>query len=455
MPVSSKHAVELPPASVVSNDLGPEIDIPTILQPASPRFWQTKPVLFVYENGFRLEKGSRSIQVLFKDIEEMTWQESDRFVNGILSGTEHKIKLRTAAQTFRIRHYGALDSSDNFSTLTKSLVTWLANEAQDRLNRNVNLKGQNWIVSTEGLAFENLFVRWEEVSDIDVIDGFLNIWRKKEDYPVGRVPMSSAQAHVLFELLSRYLRDQPAKQAIDSLGHFLLRREPHRSLRFVVAGLAVAVAVLGIWLFLQAANGVLPGIACLSLAGIGGGYALYFLRRAYEFHENGVVIRPGYRVLFFKDCESMQYQVSLQYINGVYAFTRIILRLRTSSADVSIRVQCYGNDQELEQIKTNLARRISERLYLKVCTGIDVTWGSSVTLSKDEIYFLSSRLLGGATRLSVSFSAPLAYTMDSGQFSLFRTGDTVPLFSMDCGDVNFYPGFFLMLRLVEEHRTPE
>jgi hypothetical protein len=105
----------------------------------------------------------------------------------------------------------------------------------------------------------------------------------------------------------------------------------------------------------------------------------------------------------------------------------------------------------LEQAKLNISKKIADRLYLKVATQEDVPWGKFVRISRDEIRYLSTSLLGGSVNLTFPFSQPLSYSMDSGKFYLFRAGEQHPLFTMDCDEENFYPGFFLMLRLAAEH----
>jgi hypothetical protein len=98
-----------------------------------------------------------------------------------------------------------------------------------------------------------------------------------------------------------------------------------------------------------------------------------------------------------------------------------------------------------------MSRKIAERLYLKLALQVEIPWGKWARLSAHEVHYVSTGLLKSSVRLSVPFTQPISYSFDAGKFYLFRAGEPEPLFEMDCGEENFYPGFFLLLKLVAEH----
>ena len=394
-------------------DLGAEEKPPLILN-ASHRFF-SKPVLFIYQNGFRIQSGRKDSAFLFADTRILKWGESDSYNNGICTGTKYDIALASSSEKISIQHISKIDPSDDFPFFAEKLVQSLADNAQTQVESGGSLRGLGWNLTSESLEADGKKLKWSEISDADLIEQQITVWKLQESYPFLRIPVVTAQSRLLLELLKRHVKKNPLTKPSGALGRFLFRRK--------------AASVLQMFL------------------------SLLTLRRTYDFYENGIIQRPGHRVFFFKNCETLHYQVSLQFVNGIYAFTRTLLKLKflPDLKSMQIKTQRYGNDRELEQAKLDIARRIADRLYLKVATQEEVAWGKFVRISKDEIRYLSTRLLGGNVNLTFPFSQLLSYSMESGKFYLFPAGEQEPLFTMDCDEENFYPGFFLLLRLVGEH----
>jgi hypothetical protein len=387
---------------------------PSLILSPSNRFF-SKPVLFIYKNGFRLQRGRKECAVLFADTRILRWKESDSYTNGICTGTEYEIVLGFRSEEISLKHVSKIDPPDDFPFFAEKLVRSLADTAKTQIEAGGSLRGRGWNLTAEGLYADGKKLNWSEIADADLIENQVTVWKSQESYPFLRIPVETAQSRILLEILERHVRKNPVMGSSGSLGRFLFRRK----------------AASPFQLFL----------------------ALASLRKTYDFYEKGIIQRPGNHVFFFKNCESLQYQVTLQFVNGIYAFTRTVLTLKSlpDQKSMQIRTQRFGNDKELEQAKLNISKTIADRLYLKVATGQAVAWGKVARISKDEIRYLSTRLLAETVNLSFPFSQPLSYSMDAGKFYLFSAGEQQPLFTMDCDEENFYPGFFLMLRLAAEH----
>ena len=394
-------------------DLGAE-EKPPLLLNFSSRFLR-KVKLFIHENGFRIQSGWKDQAVLFSDCRILKWKESEYYTHGICTGTRYELLLAVSSGKISLKHYSKIDPPDDFSFFAKKLVQQLADHAWKKMESGGSLEGNGWNLTVEGLETDGKKVTWTEISDVDLIDKHVTVWKGQESYPSMRIPAHAAQSRVLLELLERHVKRNPPMEPSGALGRFLFRRKEDSALQ----------------LFLS----------------------LLLLRRSFDFFENGFIQRPGHHVFFFKNCESLQYQVSVQFVNGIYAFTRSVLKFKflPDLKSIQIKTQRYGNDKELEQAKLNISKRVADRLYLKVATQEDVAWGKFARLSKDEIRYLSPRLLGGNVMKTFPFSKPLSYSLDSGKFYLFSAGEVEPFFTMDCDEENFYPGFFLLLRLVAEH----
>jgi hypothetical protein len=372
-------------------------------------------VLFINQNGFRIQSGRKNSVFLFTDTRILKWRESDSYTNGICTGTKYHIALASSSEKISIQHISKIDPPDDFPFFAEKLIQSLADNAQTQIESGGSLRGLGWNLTSDGLEADEKKLKWSEISDADLIENQITVWKLQESYPFLRIPVKTAQSRILLEVLERHVRKNPPMETSGALGRFLFRRKAASALQSFLS--------------------------------------LFSMRNTYDFFENGILQRPGHRVFFFKNCEMLQYQVALQFVNGIYAFTRTVLKLTFLPEQKSLRIktQRFGNDNELEQAKLNISKIIADRLYLKVATQQDVAWGKFVRISRADIRYLSTRLLGGSANLTFPFSQPLSYSMDSGKFYLFRAGEQQPLFTMDCDEENFYPGFFLLLRLAAEH----
>ncbi|MCI0417147.1 hypothetical protein L0222_30625 [bacterium] len=394
-------------------DLGSEEKPPLILSSSRYFFW--KPVLFIHQNGFRIRIGSNDSSIFFSDARILKWKEADSYTNGICTGTKYEIILATSSGKISLKHISKIDPPDDFPFFANKLIGQLADRAQNEIESGGSLQGNGWILTAEALQSNGKKLNCKEIWDAAMSENHVTVWKLQESYPFVRIPMETAQSRILLEILDRYVKKNPPPQSSSSLGRLLFRRKDDSALQ----------------LFLS----------------------ILLQRRTWDFYENGIIQRPGHRVLFFRNCETLQYAVGLQFVNGIYAFTRTQLKLK-SLPDLKlmqIKTQRYGNDKELEQAKLDISKQIADRLYLKVATQQDVPWGRFARISKDEVRYLSTSLLGGNFSMTFPFSKPLSYSFDSGKFYLFNAVDAQPLFTMDCDEENFYPGFFLLLRLVGEY----
>jgi hypothetical protein len=409
-----------------------------------------RELLLLSEDGFSLQRKSQAVTVNYRDIETLQLDEMDSYSNGISIGTLYNLRIKTANKQVEIKHLSLNQTSDEFPNFVSRLLEALATLAEEAIAQGRSLQGDGWKLSKEGLQVNGHKISWNQVADVDRIENKIMAWKDKDVYPALRVPASSKHARVLLEVLESYLKSHPHEDSPEGVGRFLFRRKADKFLFSLVSGISVLLMIIGIWMVITGA--MLSGFLFLFLGGAVAAYAIYSMRHVFDFYQNGIIRRPGHNVLFFNRCLSIQYQVNLQYVNDVYAFTRILMKIKMmpDGRSITIRTQRYGNDPELEQAKLKISKEIAERLYLKVKLGEEVEWGRSVRLTKDELHYLSNQLLRSTVRTTVRLSIILSYAFEEGKFHLFRFSEEQPIFTMDCDEENFYPGFMLFLRLAAE-----
>jgi hypothetical protein len=379
-------------------ELGPEetAPIPLHLRSWIAR-WLRTPILYLHENGFLIAERRKNRTVLYSDIQRLWVKETNRYSNGIQIGTEYDIIISAGSERLLLSHRSGVVSRDPFAAFLKQLLE----RGADRFEKTSELRADDWFLDSAGFHSKNQSLLWSDIGYVDIIEGQVTIWRRQETYPFVRIPAGSPQARILNEVLERYAEKHPNPLPEDSIGRFLFKRRA--------------------------------------------------LMRVFHFYQNGIIQEPRHVVFFYNRCDSLSFDVNLQFINGIYAFTRTVLKLQDRTRTMKFRTQYFGNDSDLEQARVEISRKIAEKLYLKLATQEEIPWGKWARLSAHEVRYLSTGPLKSSVRLSVPFTHPISYSMEAGKFYLFRAGEPEPLFEMDCGEENFYPGFFLLLKLVSEH----
>ena len=71
-----------------------------------------------------------------------------------------------------------------------------------------------------------------DLSEVEVYDDELCVWRHNQDTPVFRIPMGSANTQILERLLLERIPPRPSTAgAVTGLGRILFERKPDRLIR--------------------------------------------------------------------------------------------------------------------------------------------------------------------------------------------------------------------------------
>jgi len=431
-----------------SEDLGAQIDAPALLSHRSffARFL-SKKFLFVHELGFRIQQAGKETCILYSEIDGISIQSVDLFSYGIQYATGYKIYMHASGKTILMNHLVTDDRKNPFLIFVNKLIQVLA----DQFEMKKHLRANDWVLDEQGLRWRSGNLPWTDVGYVDVVDRQICVWKSTDVYPCFKIDVASSQAVILNEILERHTKKHPQKLSPESLGRFLFSRRTNKTIANITLALAVLFLASGLLLLFRGGNYLLLAFLLLFLGGPVSVYILFALRKTFHFFQNGIIQEPGHRVLFYDRCDSLMYDTNLQFINALYAFTRIRMDIQGSGTEMKVRIQCYGNDAEVDQARVESSMKISQRLYQKVATQGEIKWGKWARIAQHEVHYLSTPLLGSNVRFTMPFTQSISYSIDSGKFYLFRAGEANPLFEMDCNEENFYPGLFLLLKLVAEH----
>lgn len=208
----------------------------------------------------------------------------------------------------------------------------------------------------------------------------------------------------------------------------------------ILAGLAVAGALaLGEPLVLAAAGVLALGFVLVGIANAVGAHRCY---------ESGLTKRSllGERALAYADVEVLSYRSTAIHYSGYDARTNVWLEFLPAKPHKKVAFMVNvpaGHEAQIESLRDKVAAVIAERMYKRMASESEVSWTSSVRLSRSGIRFHKSRLLGSGTEVFVSFAENPRFRFEDGTFVLVAADSEEAVLKIETALPNFYPGLVL------------
>jgi hypothetical protein len=197
---------------------------------------------------------------------------------------------------------------------------------------------------------------------------------------------------------------------------------------------------------------VFAGIVLVSLAVAG--VLVHGAKKVVRFFERGAAMYQGKKQtasLAYSDVDSITFNVTRQYINGIYAGTAVAIKLKAGDAKVSwagrhkekpkgLAITSLGKkfegEDELDAIKLVIADHVAERWEATLLDGGEIKW-CGMTLTADGLIIKKKQ------------PVPLeniAIAMDHGWCSFADLGTQKEIASCNLATENFWPGIFVLAR---------
>lgn len=171
--------------------------------------------------------------------------------------------------------------------------------------------------------------------------------------------------------------------------------------------------------------------------------------------EHGVISRSlfGTKALRYDDIVSFSHKATRQYYNGIPTGTevRLVLNPRPQrGSQIKFTKHTFKGDPKLEELRDALAQHVADRLYRELPAGARVQWTPHAELSREGLHFHERKMFGQGAPITIPFDQPLQYRIDQGHCDLWVANSNLPSLRLDCAAANFFPGFILFGRLVNE-----
>lgn len=353
---------------------------------------------------------------------------------------------------------------DPLELLIERILGHLCDRAEAALHIRQPFEGEGWTLHSDelivGLGRNTQSVRLEEMSAVEVFDNDLCIWKVGRDEPALRVPMRSANAHVLLRLLRERVIDEPPGDAApspDRLGRILFQRKPSRASILGLWCLPVPATILFLGCGIAAIIWQQPELVVGTIIGLvlmGIGLIPLFQCVTFTCHEHGVShcwLRREKR-LRYADVDSFTYNAARQYVKGVYSGTTFTLTF-ISTAGGKPRTITYSKtlrnaDEELDHLRDRVSQVIAARMAAVFARGLVVPWTDGLKFLRDELEYRASGFLGRKAPVLVPYEQIAGVDVSNGFFHLWIEGQRKPLVKENVSQPNFFPGYQFLIRLL-------
>ncbi len=394
---------------------------------------------------------------------------NSNYTNGLLQSTTRTFDVwvegESGSEQIKLVNRLALGARDPAALLIERVHAHLYERAQAALAAGQNFEGEDWTLHAAELIVNTRRdphgVRFEDLAAADTFDGHLCVWKHGQDEPVLRIPIGSANTHVLLQLLRERIAAPSANGELrtgDELGRILFERKPDRGMVWLMwlapPAFLIVLAVtifLGAFLGQRGAWGMGTAI-CFIAAGL---WVLSLTQNVtLRVYEQGVRRKWlfGTQQLKYADVDAFTYSAVRQFVKGVYAGTNFTLtfasRAQGKTTKLTYARKLRNADADLDHLRDSVSRRIADRMAAEFGKGRMVAWTDGLRFLPEGLEYRASSFFGRKAPIVLPYSQVLGHDANQGTFWLWIVGKKKPVVKENMAQPNFFPGFMLLTRVL-------
>jgi hypothetical protein len=307
-----------------------------------------------------------------------------------------------------------------------------------------------------------------DLTAADVGEDQIRIWRKGVERPIGRIPLKTANAHLLLLMLGELIPGERLETEADlppgSLGRLLFERGPGSRLLFVMGWLlALALGISSLAVFGRAA-GMIVGRRRMQFLWIGGTlciaalvFAVGLLRRKggrFRRYAFGIQLRGffGTRLLRFTDIGNMTYSSNRNHVHGVYAGTTLTMNFvpipSTGLRPIRFCLSVKNADSEFDKLRDEVSVVIARRMHDFWSQNGFCPWMPFLRFVQDGLEYQPLTFTGRKQPKVIPFSSIVNFSIDESLFRVWIADQRNSVINEDIGQPNFYPGLVFLSQLL-------
>lgn len=371
-----------------------------------------------------------------------------------------------------------LGQPDPLAGLISRLIRCLHTAAREAYDAGQRVEGDGWALERGELLLKSkaatTVTNIRELAAVEVVGDHIQVWRRGEEQPIGRIPSRTANAHLLLLMLQELIPEPQDEQDLPagSLGRLLFERGPGGHTLFALGWLITIVLGIGcILMFIRGAG--LRGrrrIRLQMFAALAGAITVLlatilrlrqrgrFRRHVYGIQQKGMF---GTRQVRFTEIANMSYAATRAYVHGVYAGTTLTLTFvpmpSTGLRQIRYSTTVKNADSELDKLRDDVSVVIARRMHDYWLQNGSCPWMQFLKFAKDGLEYQALTFTGRKQPKLIPYESIANFTIDDMMFHIWDHEHRTPLVNEDIGQPNFYPGLVFLseiLQTLPEKRVP-
>jgi hypothetical protein len=405
--------------------------------------------------GFRWLGGPTEMEVPDSDVIAVRVKRTWNYSAGNLKAVIRRFEVWTAAgdKPMCMTNRMAGHEADPLAELMYRLIDDLKQRSAAGLAGGAALEGDGWRLADMQLTVvgrgKSICLPFAEIDMDGVYDGKLCLWRRGEDEPAAKIDPDSKNADVLASLLGDWIEHQRAASdgqpgaspSASGLGRLLFERRSIGGLpkyfTYPVHAAMLAVAIVfGHHLVYPVAVAV----------GIFERVFGHFRMRCYE---SGVGRRWGPGEFCLRFDEISEFTCAAKKI--LESYIQLSMTFQAARGTIRFVGTVQNLDADLDGLRDRVAKVMAFRILCQLRDGIAVPWVGENVLLPEGLQFRRPAMFGlaaGAIEI-LPYEQIGDVQIEKDTFYLYGKSQGRPLTKIPAGSVNFYPGYFAVLALME------
>jgi hypothetical protein len=413
-------------------------------------------------------KGTRTYRD--EQISAIALESERKLSNGEISGHKRTFSIWMEGETEPIvmENTIKLNQNDPLYDLINRLIGSFAARMDAIVGQGGAVAGEGWRLDRNSFIYgppaQHEQVPLAAITAVEPFERSMCLWQQGRDDAFCRVPLKSRNAHLLPMLIGPRMKspeERPAESSTTGLGRILFEKKPSAAWPPLCVVAGIVAIIVGICLvagniiqqpqeptLLFVGIGLVPvGIGCLV-----GAVALKYM--SFRCHERGVYKASlfGDKMLPYKDVATFTYSAVRHYHNGAYVGTHLSMKFDpvagSGSSAISYSTTVQAVDDDLDELRDTISGILAENMIQQLATNQTVPWTTNLTFQREGIQYRPAGWISRGEPQFMKYDDYGGYNIDQGVFYLYFKGQQKPITNEQTSAANFFPGFFMLLRML-------
>lgn len=359
------------------------------------------------------------------------------------------------------------------------IINELHSAAQHAYQQGDRVEGDGWALERGQLLLKSAkstsVVAITDLSAVEIVDDHVNIWRRGNDLPIGRIPEKTANAHLLVlllkDLMSEHNVESEANLPAGHLGRMIFERRPGSRTSIILGwSLVCLLSFLTLVMITAALMDPRPrrqrrNTSAAVVFGIltAAGFSLLTLQRRARFrrHAFGVHHRGMFtdRRLRYSEIANVSYAALRHYSHGMYNGTTLTMRFVPMPGlglkPISYSANILNADAELDRLRDEISIAISERMKDFWTRHGYCPWVPFLQFQGDNLSYSRLTFTGRKQPIQIPLASIVNFDIADGAFRIWVAGQKKPVVSEETSQPNFFPGLMLFSHLINRELSTQ